>query len=120
MRLVLTLMATLAAAPALAQNNGPIALRDMGSFHIGGRHAEQPARCFSTSARSLSFRRPSTYARIRVSIRPQLMTTFLLGPYCLPAFATSGASSTRSVSYVRKSKDFNALSEHCKIFEISP
>jgi pimeloyl-ACP methyl ester carboxylesterase len=31
-------MATLTASPALAQNREPIALRDMGSFHIGGRH----------------------------------------------------------------------------------
>ncbi len=40
MRLVLTLMATLAASSALAQNSEPIALRDVGSFHIGGRHIE--------------------------------------------------------------------------------
>ena len=40
MRLVLTLMAGLAATPALAQNKEPIALRDMGSFHIGGRQIE--------------------------------------------------------------------------------
>jgi pimeloyl-ACP methyl ester carboxylesterase len=33
-------MATLAASSALAQNKEPIALRDMGSFHIGGRLAE--------------------------------------------------------------------------------
>jgi pimeloyl-ACP methyl ester carboxylesterase len=39
MRLALTLMATLAASPALAQSE-PIALRDIGSFHIGGRHIE--------------------------------------------------------------------------------
>ena len=39
-RLVLTLMATLAASSALAQSNEPIALRDMGSFHIGGRLIE--------------------------------------------------------------------------------
>ena len=40
MRMVLALMATLAASSALAQNGGPIALRDMGSFHVGGRHLE--------------------------------------------------------------------------------
>src|SRR4051794_20045831 len=40
MRMVLTLMATLAAAPALAQSTEPIQLRDLGSFHIGGRHIE--------------------------------------------------------------------------------
>src|SRR4051794_28128806 len=40
MRFVLALMVTLVASPALAQNSGPIALRDMGSFHIGGRHVE--------------------------------------------------------------------------------
>ena len=40
MRMVLALMATLAASSALAQNKEPIALRDMGSFHIGGRLIE--------------------------------------------------------------------------------
>jgi len=40
MRMVLTLMAALAASSALAQSAGPIALRDMGSFHVGGRHLE--------------------------------------------------------------------------------
>ena len=40
MRLVLTLMTTLAASSALAQSSEPIALRDVGSFHIGGRHIE--------------------------------------------------------------------------------
>ena len=38
MRMVLTLMATLAASSALAQSKEPIVLRDMGSFHVGGRH----------------------------------------------------------------------------------
>jgi hypothetical protein len=38
-RLVLTLMTGLIASPALAQKE-PIALRDMGSFHIGGRQIE--------------------------------------------------------------------------------
>jgi pimeloyl-ACP methyl ester carboxylesterase len=40
MRMVLTLMATLAASSALAENAGPIPLRDMGSFHVGGRLIE--------------------------------------------------------------------------------
>jgi pimeloyl-ACP methyl ester carboxylesterase len=40
MRMVFALMATLATSSALAQNAGPIALRDMGSFHVGGRHIE--------------------------------------------------------------------------------
>jgi len=40
MRMVLTLMAALSASSAFAQNAGPIALRDMGSFHVGGRHLE--------------------------------------------------------------------------------
>jgi pimeloyl-ACP methyl ester carboxylesterase len=40
MRMVLALMTTLAASSALAQSKEPIALRDMGSFHIGGRHIE--------------------------------------------------------------------------------
>jgi hypothetical protein len=40
MRMVLALMAALTATSALAQNKEPIALRDMGSFHIGGRHIE--------------------------------------------------------------------------------
>lgn len=40
MRMVLTLMVTLAAVPALAQGKESILLRDMGSFHIGGRHIE--------------------------------------------------------------------------------
>ena len=47
MRMVLALMATLAASSALAQNGEPIALRDMGSFHIGGKHVKvegQPIR----------------------------------------------------------------------------
>src|SRR5262245_36182893 len=39
MRMVLALTAALAASPALADNE-PIALRDIGSFHIGGRHIE--------------------------------------------------------------------------------
>jgi CDP-glycerol glycerophosphotransferase (TagB/SpsB family) len=39
-RLVLMLMAGLVASPALAQSKEPIALRDMGSFHIGGRQIE--------------------------------------------------------------------------------
>jgi pimeloyl-ACP methyl ester carboxylesterase len=39
-RLVLALMAGLIASPALAQSREPIALRDMGSFHIGGRQVE--------------------------------------------------------------------------------
>ena len=34
------LMATLVASPALAQSKEPIALRDMGSFHVGGRLIE--------------------------------------------------------------------------------
>ena len=38
MRMVLALMATLAASSALADGKEPIALRDMGSFHVGGRH----------------------------------------------------------------------------------
>jgi pimeloyl-ACP methyl ester carboxylesterase len=47
MRVVLALMATLATSSAVAQNaaptaqnTAPIVLRDMGSFHIGGRHLE--------------------------------------------------------------------------------
>src|SRR2546430_17315190 len=40
MRMVLALMATLAALHALAQSKEPILLRDMGSFHLGGRHVE--------------------------------------------------------------------------------
>ena len=39
MRMMLTLIAALAASPALARQE-PILLRDMGSFHIGGRHIE--------------------------------------------------------------------------------
>ncbi len=30
----------LAGSPAMAQNKEPLVLRDMGSFHIGGRHVE--------------------------------------------------------------------------------
>src|SRR5437764_619164 len=40
MRMVLALMAALATSSAFAQSAGPIALRDMGSFHVGGRHIE--------------------------------------------------------------------------------
>jgi len=40
MRMVLALMAALSASPALAQSKESILLRDMGSFHIGGRHIE--------------------------------------------------------------------------------
>ncbi len=46
-RLVLTLVAACIASSAAAQNREPIALRDMGSFHIGGRQVEvsgQPVR----------------------------------------------------------------------------
>src|SRR4029077_18306077 len=47
-------------------------------------HAPHAARCFSISSRSLSFKRPSTYAKILFSIRLQLITAFLLYPrvYC--------------------------------------
>ena len=63
------------------------------------RHAAHPARCFSTSSRSLSFKRPSRYPRILFSIRLQLMTSpSLPNGYDFPCCATSGASSTRSVS----------------------
>ena len=40
MRWVLTLMVALVSTSAVAQGNGPIALRDVGSFHIGGRLVE--------------------------------------------------------------------------------
>jgi len=40
MRMVLALMAALATSSALAQNSGPIPLRDMGSFHVGGLFVE--------------------------------------------------------------------------------
>jgi len=46
-RLVLTLVAACIASSAAAQNREPIAPRDMGSFHIGGRQVEvsgQPVR----------------------------------------------------------------------------
>src|SRR4051794_41296528 len=39
-RWVLTLIAAVVSTSALAQNKEPIALRDMGSFHIGGRLLE--------------------------------------------------------------------------------
>src|SRR3954454_11256291 len=45
--IMLGLMATVLAAPAVAESKEPIALRDMGSFHIGGRQVEgsgQPVR----------------------------------------------------------------------------
>src|SRR5437588_11245017 len=85
-------------------------------------HAAHVERCFPTSSRSPSVRRPSTYPIIFLSIRPQLMTSFpsWTNLYCLACCATRGASSTRSVSYARKSSDFRALSEQSKIFEISP
>src|SRR3954454_25103392 len=38
--IMLGLMATVLAAPAVAESKEPILLRDMGSFHIGGRHVE--------------------------------------------------------------------------------
>ncbi len=38
LRLSVVVASTLVAASALAQQ--PIALRDMGSFHVGGRHIE--------------------------------------------------------------------------------
>src|SRR5258708_799505 len=47
------------------------------------RHAAHVARCFSTSRRSPSFRRPSTYPKILLSIRLQLMTSFPSGPLLL-------------------------------------
>src|SRR5260370_7790569 len=40
------------------------------------RHAAHVTRCFSISRRSPSFRRPSTYPKILLSIRLQLMTSF--------------------------------------------
>ena len=39
-RLLTGLALALAITPAMAQSNEPIALRDMGSFHIGGRWVE--------------------------------------------------------------------------------
>jgi pimeloyl-ACP methyl ester carboxylesterase len=47
MRTVLALMAALAATSAMAESKEPILLRDMGSFHVGGRFNEvtgQPVR----------------------------------------------------------------------------
>src|SRR3954468_12792256 len=38
--IMLGLMAAVLATPAMAQSKEPILLRDMGSFHIGGRHVE--------------------------------------------------------------------------------
>jgi hypothetical protein len=37
---VVALLTTFAVSPAFAQTKEPIALRDMGSFHVGGRHIE--------------------------------------------------------------------------------
>lgn len=40
-RLLTSLLLALAAAPVWAQSNiGPLALRDLGSFHVGGRLIE--------------------------------------------------------------------------------
>jgi pimeloyl-ACP methyl ester carboxylesterase len=39
-RLLTGLLLAFIATPALAQSKEPIALRDMGSFHVGGRHIE--------------------------------------------------------------------------------
>ena len=39
-RFGIALLLSLAAGPALAQTREPIALRDMGSFHVGGRIIE--------------------------------------------------------------------------------
>ena len=39
-RAVTGLLFALAATPAIAQSKEPIALRDMGSFHVGGRIIE--------------------------------------------------------------------------------
>src|ERR1700719_4367098 len=66
-------------------------------------HAAHVERCFSTSSRSPSFRRPSTYPIILFSMRPQLITVLPFWPnlYDFPCCATRGASSTRSVSYAR-------------------
>src|ERR1700721_4331445 len=44
-------------------------------------HAPHAERCFSISSRSLSFKRPSTYAKILFSIFVQLITAFLLYPW---------------------------------------
>ncbi len=40
LRIVAVLLMGFAMSPALAQSKDPIALRDMGSFHIGGRFVE--------------------------------------------------------------------------------
>src|SRR5216683_648428 len=45
------------------------------------RQIAHAAKCFSASARSLSFSRPSMYARIRLSIRSQLIAPILLTQY---------------------------------------
>src|SRR6266853_2501695 len=50
------------------------------------RQIAHAAKCFSASARSLSFSRPSMYARIRLSIRSQLIAPILLTQY--QCFAT--------------------------------
>ena len=39
-RLATALLLGLVMSPALAQTKEPLVLRDMGSFHIGGRHVE--------------------------------------------------------------------------------
>src|SRR2546429_6949042 len=79
-----------------SSSNNPLTARN--SF-TRRQHAAHPARCFSTSSRSFSLKRPSTYPRILFSIRPQLMTSpSLPNCYDFPCCATRGASSTRSVS----------------------
>src|SRR5437879_2622551 len=52
-------------------------LTDRNSF-TRTRHVVQAARCFSISARSLSFSRPSTYPSIRLSMFVQLIIPILL------------------------------------------
>src|SRR5260370_21544239 len=47
------------------------------------RHAAHVETCLSISSRSLSFRRPSTYPKILLSIRLQLISSFPSGPLLL-------------------------------------
>src|SRR4029077_5392176 len=47
------------------------------------RHVAHASRCVSISRASLAFSRPSTYPRILLSIRSQLITTFLQSQFPL-------------------------------------
>jgi hypothetical protein len=94
------------------------------------RQAAQADRCSSTARRSAGRARPSRYSTNLLSsaahcfplfFEPNMMvlTSFGKHRYTRTELLTSGASSTRNVSYALNNSDFSALSEHSRTPAIS-